>query len=119
MIFLFLYWPVDCSGEHKNFEDAMTTRFATAFLVATVGTILSVQAAYAFPPSGVPSTTNPGLLNGNGAGSEAIFAFADAADTSILNLTGFAGNPIFNNSINAPGQYGEPRCTVRTTTVRT
>jgi PEP-CTERM motif len=64
---------------------------------------LTASAALAFPPPGVPITTNPGPLIGSGAGSEAIFAFADAADTSQLVLSGFAGNPIFDNSINLPG----------------
>jgi hypothetical protein len=71
--------------------------------LSTAIVAFTASAALAFPPPGVPITTSPGPLIGTGVGSEAIFAFSDAGDTSQLVLTGFAGNPIFNNSINAPG----------------
>ena len=38
-----------------------------------------------------------------GRDSKAIFAYANAGDTSELTLTGFSGNPIFNNSVNSAG----------------
>lgn len=50
-----------------------------------------------------PITVNPGPLIGTGEGSQAIFAFADSADRSQLVLPGFGGNPIFDNTVNAPG----------------
>jgi hypothetical protein len=43
------------------------------------------------------------LLSGTGVTSQAIFAFSDAGDISDLILTGFGGNPIFNNGVNGPG----------------
>jgi hypothetical protein len=70
---------------------------------AATAILATAPVAYAFPPPGTPTTTNPGPLIGSGVDSEAIFAFADAADTSQLVLTGFAGNPIFNNGVNVPG----------------
>jgi hypothetical protein len=55
-----------------------------------------MPAAYAFPPPGVPDTTNPGLLTGNGTDAQAMFAFQDAGDSDDLLLASFAG-AIFNN----------------------
>lgn len=75
----------------------------SGLLLAAV-TVLGVgSSAEAFPPAGVPSTTNPGLLTGSGVDAKAIFAFANAADRSQLTLTGFAGNPIFDNTVNVAG----------------
>ena len=54
--------------------------------------------ALAFPPAGTPSIVNPGLLNGTGVDSMAIYVFSDAGNTSTLSLTGFGGNPIFQNN---------------------
>jgi hypothetical protein len=72
-------------------------------LAAAVALTVTVPQAHAFPPAGTPTTVNPGLLNVLGTDSEAIFAYANAADTSALSLTGFPGNPIFNNAVNADG----------------
>lgn len=69
---------------------------ASVFVAAVLG-IAAAPAAHAFPPAGTPITTNPGPLNGSGVDSEAIYVFASAGDTSQLILTGFAGNPIFQN----------------------
>jgi len=79
------------------------TRFSLAAVAAFTVVTASLPQAQAFPPPGVPTTINPGLLSGTGSASDAIFAFADAGDISDLILTGFAGNPIFNNSVNGPG----------------
>src|SRR5215813_8873956 len=78
---------------------------ARLLVAATVAAALATIApqTQAFPPPGTPTTVNPGLLTGSGADAQAIFAFADAGDTSDLVLTGFGGNPIFNNSVNVPG----------------
>ena len=72
-------------------------------LAAAVALTASIPQAHAFPPAGTPTTVNPGQLNALGVDSQAIFAFSDAGDISQLNLSGFAGNPIFNNSVNIPG----------------
>lgn len=79
----------------------MRKLLATAAIAAAAAT-LAPQAG-AFPPAGTPLTTNPGLSQGTGVSSTAIFAFAAAGNTSELVLTGFGGNPIFNNSTNAVG----------------
>src|SRR5579859_3412077 len=63
----------------------------------------TIPQARAFPVAGTPTTVNPGLLAASGADSTAFFAFANAGDTSELTLTGFSGNPIFNNSVNSAG----------------
>ncbi len=72
------------------------TLLGAAGLVAMFAT----QSAQAFPPAGTPITTNPGPLEGSGASSTAIYVFADAADTSTLNLVmpAFGANPIFTNN---------------------
>src|SRR5215471_19592798 len=80
----------------------MKARLLVAAAVAAALATIAPQ-TQAFPPPGTPTTVNPGLLTGSGADAMAIFAFADAADVSQLVLTGFAGNPIFNNSVNTPG----------------
>jgi PEP-CTERM motif-containing protein len=67
----------------------------TAVVVAFATLASDIQAA--------PITTNPGPLFGSGVDSTAIFASAFAGDTSQLVLVGFAGNPIFNNAVNIPG----------------
>jgi hypothetical protein len=72
-------------------------------LAAAVALAASIPQAHAFPPAGTPTTVSPGLLNALGTDSKAIFAYANAGDTSELTLTGFPGNPIFNNSVNADG----------------
>ena len=53
---------------------------------AGLAAMFGTQAAQAFPPAGTPTIVNPGPLEGSGAGSTAIFTFADAADTSNLDL---------------------------------
>ncbi len=80
----------------------MKARLLVAAAVAAAFATIAPQ-TQAFPPPGTPTTVNPGLLSGSGADAQAIFTFADAADTSALVLTGFGGNPIFNNSTNSPG----------------
>jgi hypothetical protein len=72
-------------------------------LVVAVALSASIPQAHAFPPAGTPTTVNPGQLNALGVDSKAVFVFSDAGDTSLLNLTGFGSNPIFNNSVNASG----------------
>jgi hypothetical protein len=73
-------------------------------VVATaVALAATIPQARAFPAAGTPTTVNPGLLAASGADSKAIFAYANAGDTSELTLTGFPGNPIFNNSVNSAG----------------
>jgi hypothetical protein len=71
-------------------------------LAAAVALTATIPQAHAFPPIGSPTTVNPGLLNALGGDSKAIFAYANAGDTSALVMTGFPGN-IFNNSVNAAG----------------
>ena len=80
----------------------MKARLVVAATVAAALATIAPQTE-AFPPPGTPTTVNPGLLTGSGADAQAIFTFADAGDTSDLVLTGFGGNPIFNNSVNVPG----------------
>ena len=72
----------------------LVSRATFVTLVALGGT----SAAFA-----APVTVNPGPLFGTGTASQAIFALSDAGDTSQLVLTGFGGNPIFDNSTNVPG----------------
>ena len=62
--------------------------------------MFATPSAQAFPPTGTPITVNPGPLMGSGLGSTAIYVFADAADTSTLNLVmpAFGSNPIFTNN---------------------
>src|SRR5262249_32397438 len=74
-----------------------------ALFLAGMSVIALALSAEAFPPPGVPTTTNPGPLVANGAGSSAIFTLSDAADRSQLTLVGFGGNPIFDNATNSPG----------------
>jgi hypothetical protein len=79
-------------------------RFGWQLLVAAAAALtVTIPHAHAFPPIGTPTTVNPGLLNALGGDSTAIFAYANAGDTSELTLTGFPSNPIFNNSVNADG----------------
>jgi hypothetical protein len=78
-------------------------RLRTALFATALTAVAAVPGAYAFPPPGVPDTTNPGLLTGNGTDAKAIFAFQDAGDTDLLLLMGFGGNPIFNNHTDAIG----------------
>lgn len=75
-------------------KSALTGLSAIALSLGLAGLAPS---AHAFPPSGTPTTVNPGLLMGSGVNSTAIYTFADAGDTSDLVLTGFGGNPIFTN----------------------
>ena len=56
--------------------------------------------AYAFPLSGVPVTTNPGPLIGNGNNSTVIFALASSDDDDLLTL---GGNSIFDNRTDLAG----------------
>lgn len=73
-------------------------------VVATAAALAaSIPQALAFPAAGTPTTVNPGLLAASGADFEAIFAYANAGDTSDLRLTSLSGNPIFNNSVNSAG----------------
>lgn len=74
-----------------------------AALALTAAATAFAPQAGAFPPVGTPTTINPGVLSGTGVASEAIFVFSDAGDTSTLDLTGFASNPIFNNSTDVSG----------------
>jgi hypothetical protein len=74
-------------------------RLRTGLLTVTIAvTITGSPGAWAFPPPGTPVFENPGPLNGAGLNSTAIFAFADAGDTSDLILLGVGGNPIFTNN---------------------
>ena len=70
---------------------------------AALAALAAAPAAHAFPPPGVPTIVNPGPLFGTGLDSTAIFAFANAADEDKLILVGFGGNPIFDNTVNVPG----------------
>jgi hypothetical protein len=76
-----------------------STHFA-GMLVAAAAALAFTPTAQAFPPPGTPTTTNPGTLTGTGTPSSAIFAFANAADQSTLQLVMpvFGGNPIFTNN---------------------
>lgn len=80
------------------------TGILVGLLIAGIAAVVAAPSARAFPPAGVPITTNPGPLNGSGLASSAIFAFADAADQSVLNLVmpAFGGNPIFTNNDGDP-----------------
>src|SRR5262245_54010185 len=82
----------------------MKANVLIGLIVAAAALISALPSARAFPPPGVPSTTNPGPLTGTGQPSTAIFAFADAANQSSLNLItppGFA-NPVFVNNDGFP-----------------
>ena len=80
------------------------TALLVGLIVAGVAALAAPPLARAFPPPGVPTTTNPGALTGSGLASSAIFAFADAADQSTLNLVMpvFGSNPIFTNNNGDP-----------------
>jgi hypothetical protein len=78
-------------------------KLTTGLLGAAALSALLATSAYAIPHAGGPITKNPGPLIGNGNGSESIFAFASASDRSQLTLMGFGGNPIFDNTVNNPG----------------
>lgn len=69
--------------------------FLAATMLAAGGLLLSA------PAHAVPQTTNPGNLTANGPVT-AIFAFADAADTSQLLRVGF-GDVLFNNKSDPVG----------------
>ena len=82
----------------------MKTKILTGLVMAAAALMATLPSAQAFPPPGIPSTTNPGPLTGTGQPSTAIFAFADAANQSSLNLItppGFA-NPVFVNNDGFP-----------------
>lgn len=79
----------------------MRNLLATVAIAAAAVTL--APQAEAFPPTGSPTVVNPGLPSGTGIQSFAVFAYVDAANTSTLTLTGFGGNPIFNNSVNSAG----------------
>jgi hypothetical protein len=72
------------------------------FFAVAVAAVMATPSAYAFPPPGVPTTTNPGPLIGNGPDSKGIFVFADAADRSQLTLVG-RSDIVFDNTLNGPG----------------
>jgi len=81
-------------------------KLLAASFLASVAAVGLAPSAHAFPPTGTPTTVNPGPLGGSGVNSTAIYTFADASNTSTLNLVmpAFGGNPIFtNNDGNIPG----------------
>jgi hypothetical protein len=104
MAWIVHYYKLSSDDQHtKEFMMKARNLFTGAFLGALAAAV-AAPPALAFPPPGTPTTTNPGPLNASGAADTlAIFAFADAGDTSELILLGFGGNPIFNNSTNSPG----------------
>jgi hypothetical protein len=81
------------------------TILLAGLLLAAAAAMVAAPPAQAFPPAGTPIVINPGPLNGGAPdASSAIFAFADAADQSTLNLTmpAFGSNPIFTNNNGDP-----------------
>ena len=76
----------------------------TGLFMGVLAVAAAVPPVQAFSPLGTPTTTNPSTLNATSVSPlTAIFAFSDSAHTSELVLQGFGDNPIFNNSMNNPG----------------
>jgi hypothetical protein len=81
-----------------------TTNIFTVLFLAVLAAAAAAPPAQAFPPRGIPTTIDPGLLEPNSAApSIAIFVFSEAGHTDELTLNGFGGNPIFNNKTNSRG----------------
>ena len=73
-----------------------TANILTGLFLAAFAVIVAAPPAQAFPPTGAPTTTDPGLLEPKSAAtSTAIFLFADSAHTDELTLNG-SKDPIFN-----------------------
>ena len=71
-----------------------------AFRLGAVAALASITASAA--ALAAPITVNPGPVTANGQ-SYAVYVFADAANTDTLTLSGFSGNPIFNNKTTSTG----------------
>jgi hypothetical protein len=89
----------------------MLRRFVIAAAAVSAAAV-GIPQAHAFPPAGVPTTVNPGLLTGLGIDSEAIFSFADAADTSNMNMTIPPFGFVFANHANGGHLANHPGDTV-------